>query len=92
MSNFLRSLFFIFFVSSFVNDIKCQFFSNNITYDEYIFEINDKLTINQNYNAGKLALTEFLIDLAHIHFYSIMESDSLTHYPETCLLYTSRCV
>ncbi|HOB77776.1 MAG TPA: hypothetical protein PLS14_04105 [Bacteroidales bacterium] len=83
MSNFLRSLFFIFFVSSFVNDIKCQFFSNNITYDEYIFEINDKLTINQNYNAGKLALTEFLIDLAHIHFYSIMESDSLTHYPET---------
>jgi hypothetical protein len=64
-------------------DIKCQFLNNSTTYDEFIANIDEHLTINQNFNAGKLALNEFLIDLALKHFNNVIESDSLTYYPET---------
>lgn len=81
MSNFLR-FFLIIFLCSFYLDIKCQFLNNSTTYDEYVANISKDLTINQNFNAGKLALNEFLIDIAHDHFFSVIESDSLIHYPE----------
>jgi hypothetical protein len=83
MSNFLRFFLILFLFCYFSFDIKCQFFNDDITYNEYITKIGNNLTINQNYNAGKLALNEFLIDVARTHFFSIMESDSLIHYPET---------
>lgn len=57
--------------------------NNSTTYDEFIANIDEHLTINQNFNAGKLALNEFLIDLALKHFNNVIESDSLTYYPET---------
>ncbi|MDI6832946.1 MAG: hypothetical protein QMD02_03760, partial [Bacteroidales bacterium] len=64
-------------------DVKCQFLNNSTNYDEYVANIGKDLTINQNFNAGKLALNEFLIDLAQKHFNNVIESDSLTYYPET---------
>jgi hypothetical protein len=82
MSNFLR-FFLILSLCTFYLDIKCQFLNNSTTYDEFIANIDEHLTINQNFNAGKLALNEFLIDLALKHFNNVIESDSLTYYPET---------
>ena len=82
MSNFLR-FFLILSLCTFHLDIKCQFLNNSTTYDEFIAIIDEHLTINQNFNAGKLALNEFLIDLALKHFNNVIESDSLTYYPET---------
>lgn len=82
MSNFLR-FFLILSLCTFYLDIKCQFLNNATTYDEYVANIGKDLTINQNFNAGKLALNEFLIDLALKHFNNVIESDSLTYYPET---------
>lgn len=82
MSNFLR-FFLILSLCTFCLDIKCQFLNNSTTYDEFIANIDEHLTINQNFNAGKLALNEFLIDLALKHFNNVIESDSLTYYPET---------
>lgn len=82
MSNFLR-LFLILSFCTFYLNLKCQFINNATTYDEYVSNIDKDLTINQNFNAGKLALNEFLIDIARQHFNNIMESDSLIHYPET---------
>ena len=82
MSNFLR-FFLILSLCTFYLDIKCQFLNNSTTYDEFIANIDEHLTINQNFKAGKLALNEFLIDLALKHFNNVIESDSLTYYPET---------
>ncbi|HOK21806.1 MAG TPA: hypothetical protein PLO66_03825, partial [Bacteroidales bacterium] len=82
MSNFLR-LFLILSFCTFYLNLKCQFINNATTYDEYVSNIDKDLTINQNFNAGKLALNEFLIDLALKHFNNVIESDSLTYYPET---------